>query len=64
MVAVSAPGAGHSKFSFTPKTAVNLVHEILQIAVGTLDASGGLGQAEPQAIKKAVGGAVAAVASR
>jgi hypothetical protein len=41
-----------------------LVHEILQTAVSTLEADGGFGQAEPQAVQKAVGNAVAAVASR
>src|SRR5262249_28245069 len=41
-----------------------LVHEILQTAVSTLEADGGFGTAETQAVEKAVEGAVAAVASR
>jgi len=41
-----------------------LVHEILQTAVSTLEASGGLAQAVPQIIERAVRDAVAAVSSR
>jgi PD-(D/E)XK nuclease superfamily len=41
-----------------------LVHEILQMAVRNLEASGGFGEAEPQAVANAVGSALAAVASR
>ena len=41
-----------------------LVHEILQTAVSTLEVNGGFGKAKPQAIEKAVGDAVGAVASR
>jgi hypothetical protein len=41
-----------------------LVHEILEKAVSTLEAADGFGQADPQAVEKAVQGAVADVASR
>jgi ATP-dependent helicase/DNAse subunit B len=41
-----------------------LVHEILQTAVNTLETNGGFGKARPQAIEKAVGDAVSAVAAR
>jgi hypothetical protein len=41
-----------------------LVHEILQTAVSSLEANGGFGKAKPQAVEKAIGDAVAAVASR
>jgi hypothetical protein len=41
-----------------------LVHEILQIAVSTLEANGGFGKAEPWVVEKAIGQAVAGAASR
>ncbi|MBZ0262659.1 MAG: PD-(D/E)XK nuclease family protein [Hyphomicrobiales bacterium] len=40
----------------------NLVHEILQAAVSTLEVNGGFGMAKPEEIIKAVGDAVAATA--
>ena len=41
-----------------------LVHEILQTVVSTLEADGGFAKAKPQALEKALKGAVATVASR
>src|SRR6202012_3219670 len=58
------PEEAGEPFSVDPLTCGLLVHETLQIAVGTLEANGGLGTSTPVDIGKAINEAVCATAAQ